>query len=132
MKQLTVITSNEPGNLADITSALADDVAAVRVLQDQPLRRSMRDVDEQEFDMALQKNHFEPTAAAQQLGVSRTAVYRRIDESQRHRLANEVPPSELQQAVANNGGDSAATALQLRVSLTSLRTRLRTLELEWH
>ena len=116
----------------NITSALADDVAAVRVLQDQPLRRSMRDVDEQEFDMALQKNHFEPTAAAQQLGVSRTAVYRRIDESQRHRLANEVPPSELQQAVANNSGDSAATALQLRVSLTSLRTRLRALELEWH
>jgi len=66
------------------------------------------------------------------LGVSRTAVYRRIDESPRHRLANEVPPTELQQALAKNNGDSAATALQLRVSLTSLRARLRDLELEWH
>ena len=87
--------------------------------------RKMKDIDEVEFDLALQQNRFEAARVARQLGVSRTAVYRRIEDSPRHRLVKEVPASELQRVLTDNHGDLCATALQLRVSQASLRTRLR-------
>ena len=87
--------------------------------------RRMQDIGEDEFDLALQQNRFEAARVARQLGVSRTAVYRRIEDSSRHRLVKEVPASELQRVLADNHGDPRATALQLRVSQASLRIRLR-------
>jgi transcriptional regulator with PAS, ATPase and Fis domain len=131
-----IMASSQFLTLTDnINSALTDDVdhvPAAPAVPDKAVRRRMRDVDEQEFDRALEENYFVAAAAAQQLGVSRTALNRRITKSARHRRAGEVPLEELQQALAHHHGDSAATALQLRVSQVSLRTRLRGLKLDWH
>ena len=124
-RQFLTVTDN-------INSALADDVGPLQTKPDKAVHRRMRDVDEQEFDRALEENYFEAAAAAQHLGVSRSAVNRRIAESPRHRRASEVPLEELQRALAHHHGDSAATALQLRVSRVSLRNRLRGLKLDWH
>ena len=116
-RQLTLVDSVE--------NALEHKAAAPQAVPDTRVRRRMQAIDEEEFDRALQDNHFEAARAAKQLGVSRTAVYRRIEESPRHRLAKEVPRDELQRALAENKGDSTAAAMQLRVSVTSLRARLR-------
>ena len=92
----------------------------------------MREVDEVEFENTLQAHHYEAKGVARALGVSRTSVYRRISRSPRRRLASEVPVDELQRVLAEHHGDSTAAAMQLRVSLSSLRTRLRELNLEFH
>lgn len=98
-----------------------------------PPRRTLQDVDDEQFDKAMASCGFEPLGVARQLGVSRTAVYRRIEASGgRYRLANQIPQDELQQALAEHAGNSSAVATQLGVSLHSLRTRLRQLSLDWH
>ena len=88
-------------------------------------RRNIHEVQETEFDNALAANAYEYAGTARQLNVSRQSVYRRIDESSRHRLPGEIPMWEVREALAAQGGDCAAAALQLRVSAASLRARLR-------
>tara|TARA_B110000503_G_scaffold13903_1_gene18967 strand:+ start:89953 stop:91515 length:1563 start_codon:yes stop_codon:yes gene_type:complete len=93
-------------------------------------RRKMQDVDEETFNRAMDANDFEVARVAQQLTVSRAAVYRRIEASPRYRLASEIPQQELQQLMMEEAGDSVSVARQLRVSLNSLRNRLRKLPVE--
>jgi len=88
-------------------------------------RRPIHQVTEDELDRVLEDSGFEVARTARRLGVSRQAVYRRIEASPRHRLAEQVPLVELQGTMAANGGDVAATALALRVSASGLRARLR-------
>lgn len=90
-------------------------------------RRKMQDVDDDVFDQAMDGNDFEVPRVAQQLGVSRAAVYRRIEASPRYCLASEISPQELQRLMAEHAGDSASVARQLRVSHNTLRSRLRKL-----
>jgi DNA-binding NtrC family response regulator len=94
-------------------------------------RRKMADIEEAEFDSALEQNRYEVANTARQLAVSRQSVYRRIDASARHRLAHQVPLPELERVLAEHGGNAAATAEQLRVSASALRARLRDAQLPW-
>lgn len=96
-----------------------------------PLRRSIREIDEQEFDSALRASRYEVANVARQLGVSRQAVYRRMDESPVHRLAGEVPVPELERVLALRAGDACAAAGDLKVSASGLRSRLRDSGLMW-
>jgi two-component system nitrogen regulation response regulator GlnG len=93
--------------------------------------RSIHDIAEDEFDRVLEENLFEFAPAARQMRVSRQSIYRRIDDSPRHRRASQVPLPEVQAALAAAGGDVAAAALQLRVSASGLRARLRAAALEF-
>ena len=88
-------------------------------------RRKMQDVDDDVFDQAMEDNDFEVLRVAQQLAVSRAAVYRRIEASPRYCLASEISSQELQRLMAEHAGDSASVARQLRVSHNTLRNRLR-------
>ena len=90
-------------------------------------RRSMQEVDEETFNQAMDSNNFEVLKVAQQLAVSRAAVYRRIEASPRYCLASEIPPQQLQHLMDKHAGDSASIARELRVSHKSLRNRLRKL-----
>ena len=90
-------------------------------------RRKMQDIDDDAFDKAMDSNGCEIRRVAQQLGVSRAAVYRRIEASPHYCLASEVSAQELQRLMAEHAGDSASVARQLRVSLNSLRHQLRKL-----
>ena len=85
----------------------------------------MQDITDEQFDTAMDANGCEVQRVARQLGVSRAAVYRRIAESTRYRLASAVSPDELQRLLQEHGGDSAAVARHLRVSMSSLRSQLR-------
>lgn len=91
------------------------------------LRRKMQDVDDDVFDQAMDENDFEVFAVAQQLGVSRAAVYRRIEASPRYCLASEISLQEIQRLMAEHADDSASVARLLRVSHNTLRNRLRKL-----
>jgi two-component system nitrogen regulation response regulator GlnG len=94
-------------------------------------RRQIRDIDETEFASALEASGYEVATVARQLGVSRQAVYRRMDVSPACRLAGQVPLAELEQALAVRAGDARAAAQDLRISFSSLRTRLRGSGLVW-
>ena len=94
-------------------------------------RRRLQDVDDATFDHAMACNSFEVMRVAIQLGVSRAAVYRRIEGSSHHRLASAIGLEELRRALVEHGGDSAAMASHLRVSLKGLRNRMRDFGLDW-
>ncbi len=90
-----------------------------------PVETAPVDVSEDAFAQAMIDCAFEPARVARVLGLSRTAVYRRIEASERHRLASDVPRAEIEAALAQQGADVAAIARQLRVSAAGLRQRLR-------
>ncbi|GAB3286904.1 sigma 54-interacting transcriptional regulator [Parahaliea aestuarii] len=77
-----------------------------------------------DFRAAHTAAEFEVAATARRLGVSRQAVYRRLQESG-FRLASEVSEDELAAALAEANGDVRRAALALRVSAQGLRARLR-------
>ena len=93
-------------------------------------RRKMQDVDDEAFDRAMHANDCAVPRVAQQLGVSRAAVYRRIEASPHYCLASEISPEELQRLMSEHAGDSERVARQLRVSHNSLRSQLRKLPAE--
>ena len=94
--------------------------------------RKMQDIDDNEFVNSLEEARFELALAAKQMGVSRQAVYRRIDNPPDLRIASEVTLDELRVSLAEHRGDLAATAWALRVSRVGLGTRLRNSTLTWH
>jgi two-component system nitrogen regulation response regulator GlnG len=98
----------------------------------QAASRKMRTVPETEFAQAWEDSGFEATGTARLLGVPRTSVYRRVQNSGEYRLADQVPMAELRSALAACGADASAAALRLRVSAAALRAVLRHTELEWH
>lgn len=90
-------------------------------------RRRMQDVDDATFDRAMRENDCEVPRVAQQLSVSRAAVYRRIEASPSYRLASDIDPQELRRLMKEHAGDIAGVARTLRVSLNGLRSQLRKL-----
>jgi DNA-binding NtrC family response regulator len=92
-------------------------------------RRKIDDIDDAAFDQAMVSNGCEALRVALQLGVSRSAVYRRIKTSIRYRLATDIPLDELQSMLIQHDGDSIIVARQLQVSVKSLRCHLRNLHL---
>ena len=86
---------------------------------------TIHEVSDETFDRVYEEQRYEVARAARALGVSRQAVYRRIELSPRHRLAGQVPERELRRVLAEQGGDVEAAAGQLRVSASALRARLR-------
>ncbi len=83
------------------------------------------DYSEQEFLEGYKKARYEVLRTARQMGISRQAVYRRIFESPKLCLANELSDEQIRVALANYGDDLTATAMQLKVSRTALRERIR-------
>jgi transcriptional regulator with PAS, ATPase and Fis domain len=95
-----------------------------------PARRRMRDISDEVFESSMVCNDFEALQVSRQLGVSRTAVYRRIETSVRYRLAGEIQSDELQRVLLSHEGDCTGAARELRVSVKSLRSRLRKLRID--
>ena len=97
-----------------------------------PPRRRMQDIDDETFAQAMLVNEFEVMRVAEQLGVSRAAVYRRIESSPAYRLASDISNDELQVLLREHAGDSTAVARRLRVSAAGLRSQFRKSPLDWH
>ncbi len=92
-------------------------------------RRRLHEIDEDTFDRVMVANGFEVKPVAEHLGVSRAAVYRRIESSPHYRLASTLSPQEIQSALDECSGDSAAVSRYLRVPLNTLRSRMRNFSL---
>tara|TARA_R110002072_G_scaffold54074_8_gene142137 strand:- start:3344 stop:4903 length:1560 start_codon:yes stop_codon:yes gene_type:complete len=92
-----------------------------------PVRRRIQDIPEQVFERAMLTNNFEIKAVAACLGVSRAAVYRRIEQTEGYRLASRIPLPEISQMLDDCDGDCERAAARLQVSFSSLRVRLRNL-----
>jgi DNA-binding NtrC family response regulator len=95
----------------------------VTVAANEKMRKSA-DVTEQEFLDAMAVSLYEPKGAANLLRISRTAVYRRIDESPILRLAGHISQDEILATLDSCGGDLKSAALILQVSSSGLRFRL--------
>jgi len=98
------------------------------VHEPRPRQRRMVEVSQAEFEQALNAHRFEVAPAARELGVSRQAVYRRMEETPGLRLAGQLAEREISVALHNNPGDIVAAAMTLRVSPSGLRARLRSMD----
>ncbi|MEO1083918.1 MAG: sigma 54-interacting transcriptional regulator [Acidobacteriota bacterium] len=92
-------------------------------------RRPGADVDPDELVTALERAGWRPGPAAKALGLSRQALYRRIEEHPDLRTAADVPVDVLRAALERTGSATAA-ALELRVSPQGLKRRVTALGLD--
>jgi DNA-binding NtrC family response regulator len=92
-------------------------------------RRVPRQISDDEVIAALQANRWNPGAAARQLGISRPALYLRIDASPKLRKAADLDGPEIERAIGESGGRLDEAAEQLRVSADALRRQMRRLGL---
>lgn len=90
--------------------------------------RHVDDVGDDELVAALEHNRFEIKAAAEQLGVSRTALYGRVDRCERVRKAADLSAEQIEAAGRSHPAlEPLATALG--VSLQALKRRMKQLGL---
>ena len=92
-------------------------------------QRKPREISESDFIDAMEQGLFEIATVADELGVSRRSIYRRIDASARFRRASEVPMKDIDQALSSCDGRLGDAALNLEVSATGLRQRLQSVGL---
>jgi two-component system nitrogen regulation response regulator GlnG len=88
-------------------------------------RNRLSDVSDEDFIAAWEESCYEVAAMARKLGVSRSAIYRRLDETEGCRLARDVPLDELLQVLRECRGDLQRSARSLAVSSRGLEARLR-------
>lgn len=87
--------------------------------------RSLNDYSDSEFLAKWEESRFEVARMARMLGVSRQAVYRRVQRLDQCRLASDVPLAELLATLEACRGDLGRTARHLAVSQPGLKVRLR-------
>ena len=94
-----------------------------------PRRRSPQEISDDELVAALRANRWEPGATAEQLGISRSALYLLIDACPATRKAADLEPPEIEQALRRSDGRLAEAAVALEVSEEGLKRRLKKLGL---
>lgn len=106
--------------------------ASMRPLASSPskaARRKASEVPEEELLASLEQHGFRLGAVARALGVSRPALYDRIDKSERVRKAKDLGAHEIRELWEAHDGDPARLAEALRVSPRGLVLRIRELGL---
>jgi len=94
------------------------------------LLRNPAEVSEKELRAALRTHHWKLSATAEALGVSRTALYRLIDECPAIRKAADLGREEIEEALRRCGGELERAAGELEVSLRGLKRRMTALGLD--
>ncbi|WOJ94927.1 sigma 54-interacting transcriptional regulator [Congregibacter variabilis] len=107
-----------------VTSVMPGEHQPDTRVQEMPPTR-LADVSDEDFIVAWRAAKYEVAAIARQLGVSRSAIYRRLESLRECRLAADVPLGEMLAALDACRGDLASTADRLAVSRRGLQTRLR-------
>ena len=74
---------------------------------------------------ALERNDFQPTPTARDLGISRTTLYELIRRDPDLRKASDIPDDELRRVQQECQGDLAQVSKRLHVSMRALQLRLR-------
>lgn len=94
-----------------------------------PHRRSPQEISDDELMTALRANRWEPGPTADQLGISRAALYLLIDACPSTRKASDLERAEIEQALGRSGGRLTEAAAQLAVSEEGLKRRMKKLGL---
>ena len=94
-----------------------------------PPRRSPQEISDSELVAALRANRWEPRVTAEQLGISRAALYLLIDACPVTRKAADLAPPEIEQALRQSAGSFAKAASHLEVSEEGLKRRMKKLGL---
>jgi len=94
-----------------------------------PRRRSPQEISDHELVAALRANRWEPRLTAEQLGISRAALYLLIDACPLTRKAADLASQEIEQALCEAGGSFSQAALRLEVSEEGLKRRMKKLGL---
>ncbi|HEX7185153.1 MAG TPA: sigma 54-interacting transcriptional regulator [Thermoanaerobaculia bacterium] len=103
------------------------EIAPARASAPSSPRRSPQEVSDDELVATLRANRWEPGATAEQLGISRAALYLLIDACPRTRKATDLESSEIEQALLRSGGRLAEASAQLEVSEEGLKRRMKKL-----
>ncbi len=90
--------------------------------------RSPQEVSEEELVETLRRFQWRLAPAAEALGLSRTAMYHRVEASARVRKAAEIPEAEVRETLAAHPGLADAAA-SLEVSEHALKIRMRALRI---
>ncbi len=94
----------------------------------QPRRRARPlDVSDDQLIAVLRQCRYRVQDAAEQLGMSRAAVYKLMDRSSRFRKASDLDHTEITAALDHCAGDLTAMVERLEVSAPALRRRMRQL-----
>ena len=91
--------------------------------------RDPREVGEEELLAALRAHRWRLQPAAASLGISRTALYDKIEHSSAVRKASDLSRQEIEDCLARCGGDLDAAAASLEVSQRGLLRHMRRLGL---
>jgi len=124
-RQVTLAGGSHPTLPAGLRQQV-DQPVVPEVDKSAALRRP-ESVNDGEFLAAMEATNYEPMATARLLNISRSAVYRRMEECGL-RVAGGIPEEELQEVLTGCGGNVNDAAAVLRVSRSGLRARLRTAE----
>ncbi len=89
--------------------------------------RQHTEVDDAEILTALRQNRWQLKPAAAQLGISRTALYARIEMSPQFRKAVDLRPDEIKASLERHPGDLMAVVDELEVSAQGLKRRMKQL-----
>ena len=92
-------------------------------------RRSPQEISDDELISTLRANRWEPRATAEQLGISRAALYLLIDACPLTRKASDLTPSEIEEALGQSAGSLALASSRLEVSEEGLKRRMKKLGL---
>jgi two-component system nitrogen regulation response regulator GlnG len=92
-------------------------------------RRSPQEISDPELVAALRANRWEPRVTAEQLGISRAALYLLIDACPLTRKAADLAPPEIEEALCQSAGSLAKAASHLEVSEEGLKRRMKKLGL---
>ena len=92
-------------------------------------RRSPQEISDDELVAALRANRWEPRTTAEQLGISRAALYLLIDACPLTRKAADLAPPEIEEALRQSGGSLSQAASRLEVSEEGLKRRMKKLGL---
>ena len=85
------------------------------------------ELDEEKLLHVLRRHRWRPSRAARELGISRTTIYRLIDQSSRIRKAADLTRTDLQAAANACGGDLDRMVEQLEVSKRGIQLRMKDL-----
>lgn len=137
---LTVLDAPWPGNVRQLRNvvrriAVASRGAGRAVIDMEALRKMDRASPpppaspSEDLASVLERHGWSLSAAAQELGLSRAAMYRRVAEHPELRTGADLSRDELAEAMATWGGDLAAVSAALRVSRRAVKRQLKALGL---
>jgi two-component system nitrogen regulation response regulator GlnG len=120
LRQMVVSSRGEP--TLDLDPAMLRDA-------DEPATRPRGELGRAEILAALHANDFSYASAARALGISRAALYRRVEADPALQPTGELDAEALARCLREHEGDVGAAAAALKMSVRALKLRLRSLGL---